>query len=155
MQSSWRILVKTTHKRFGRRQNVQASFLPRRSKILMKSKWVCWFAVKFEVVLFSHIVCQPSWHFQPERLQNSTWQEILSGKTNKLSRYNENLSFCSKVPSHCKMNAITRVNIVLRRTEQLCTEYTWKENFELQTKNFSQNFDKVIKIASVPFKSYS
>ena len=94
------------------------------------------------IVLFSHIVCQPSWHCRPERLQNSTWQEILNGKTNKTSRCNENLSFCPKMPSHRKINAITRVNIVLRRTKQLCTEHTWKENFELQTRNFSQKFHK-------------
>ena len=38
-----------------------------------------------------------------------------------MSRCNENLSFCSKMPSHGKINAITRVNIVLRPTKQLCT----------------------------------
>ena len=102
--------------------------------------------------MFSH--SQPSWHYLPKRLQNSTWQEILNGKTNK-TRCNENLSFCSKMSSHRKTNAITGVNIALRRTEQLCTEHTWEENFELQARNLSQKFQNFMKIASRPFKSYS
>ena len=85
--------------------------------------------------------------FRPNfRVRIRPQPEIFNGNTNKTSRCNDNSSFSSKVPSHCKINSTSRVNTVT--SSQVTTTRSTHGARKVRTSNreffakFSQNIMK-------------